>query len=522
MHFSEPHPPLWLSPSDATRYPPLSGPLDTDVVVVGGGITGLTTAYLLQRQGVQVVLMELHRLAEGETGHTTAHLTELVDRRYHLLEHAHGRRGARQVAESSRAAIELMARLCEELHLHCTFMRVPAFLYTERDAHLHLLEKEMEALQRVGLSATLTRQVPLPFPVKLAIRVEHQAQLHPRAYLLPLAERFSSDGGRIFEQTRVLNVEDGRPCRVTTQHGTVNAAAVVVAANVPIHNKFLLLTRIAAYRTSVVAGPSAWPVPPGLYWDTETPYHYTRTQRTSSGNMLIVGGEDHKVGKPPDKDGAYPCLEAYARDRFGLSATFRWSGQVVESVDGLPFIGLNPGSRHVYVATGYSGTGMTWGTVAGMLLSDEIQGLHNPWASLYGASRIKPLAQAKSYLAENLDFPTHLIRDRFQRGEVTSLSEVKRGEGRLMQVRGKMLAVYRDEAGEVSVVSAVCRHLGCHVGWNSAERTWDCPCHGARYDAVGRVLNGPAVEDLEPPRTETRPGDTQSAPSEGGTQEDAP
>lgn len=509
-HYTEPHPSLWMATSERTSYPPLEGELGVDVVVVGGGITGLTVAALLQRQGLEVAVLELHRVAEGETGHTTAHLTELTDRRYHVLESKFGQRGARLVAESSRAAIEFIGAMANELGAECGFARVPAYLYAEKARHARELEKEVEAARRAGVAAELTREVPLPFPVELALRVPDQAQVHPREYLLPLARDFVARGGRIFELTRVLGVHDGVPCRVETERGVVTADHVVVAANVPVNNKVFLITKIAPYRTYAVAAPVTHPLPPGLYWDTEDPYHYTRTHRTWDGEFLIVGGEDHKVGTEDDTEGPYRRLDAYLRDRFRLTATHRWSGQIIEPADGLPFIGLNSAARHVYVATGYSGTGMTFGTVAAMVVSDLILGVPNPWAALYDATRIKPLAQAKDFIAENLDYPAHLIRDRFRRSEVASLAEVPRGEGRLMQVDGRMLAVFRDGDGGVHATSAVCKHMGCHVAWNTAERTWDCPCHGARYDAYGHVLNGPAVEDLDPvestpPSEEERP-----------------
>jgi glycine/D-amino acid oxidase-like deaminating enzyme/nitrite reductase/ring-hydroxylating ferredoxin subunit len=516
MEYVEPNPSLWMTTSTRSHYPPLSGDGVADVVVVGGGITGLTAAWLLQRQGRRVVLVEMHRIAVGETGHTTSHLTELTDRRYHVLESKFGRQGAHKVADSSRAAIELIAQLSSELGVDCGFERVPAFLYTEREAHIRELEKEVEAAQRVGLVAQLTRTVPLPFPVKLAIRVENQAQVHPREYLLPLAAAFVERGGRIHEMTRVLNVHDGAPCVVETEHGTLRADSVVVAANVPVNNKVFLITKIAPYRTYVVAAKLEKPFPPGLFWDTEDPYHYTRRHLTAEGEYLIVGGEDHKVGKEDDTEQRYAKLAAYVRERFGLVPTHRWSGQIIEPVDGLPFIGLNSASRHVYVATGYSGTGMTFGTVGGMVVSDLIAGRPNPWADLYDATRVRPLAQAKDYIAENLDFPAHLIRDRFQKGEVQSLAEVPRGEGRLMQVNGRMLAVARDEDGEVHAVSAVCKHMGCHVGWNTAEKTWDCPCHGSRFDPAGQVLNGPATQGLEPVEPSAPPLEAEEGASPQG------
>jgi Rieske Fe-S protein len=269
-----------------------------------------------------------------------------------------------------------------------------------------------------------------------------------------------------------------------------------------VNNRLLLHTKIAAYRSYAIAHEvrrSEAPSEPGLFWDTDDPYHYTRVQQIAGRTYLIVGGEDHRTGEEPDTDACYERLLAYARQRFGMDeAKYRWSGQIIEPVDGLPFIGLNTASRHVYVATGYAGNGITFGTLAGMIVSDLVLGHANPYASLYDATRVKPIASAYDYVAENAPFPAHLLKDR-----LTSVGTVDRpveslrpGEGGILSTAEGKVAVCRDRAGSIHSCSAVCTHLGCDVAWNHAEQTWDCPCHGSRFSPEGKVINGPAVTDL--------------------------
>jgi glycine/D-amino acid oxidase-like deaminating enzyme/nitrite reductase/ring-hydroxylating ferredoxin subunit len=488
---------LWRETSGRRGFPRLAGDRDADVLVIGAGVSGLTAALLLQRAGRRALLVEARRIGAGETGNTTAHLTEIVDTRYHVLESRFGREGARGAAESSRAAIDRMEAFSRELGDACGFSRVPAYLYAEDDAQRRELEEELAALQRVGTDAALTDSLPLPISTRGAIRVERQAQLHPMRYLAGLAERLVDAGGELLEETRVLEVEDGEPCVVTTAGGVVRAREVLVLTNQPISSKVALHTKIAAYRTYAVAARPRGPWRPGLFWDMQDPYHYVRSQETSAGTFVIVGGEDHKTGHKRDTAGCFRSLERYAVDRLGLGpAEYRWSGQVVEPVDGLPFIGKSSGADHVYVATGFTGNGMTFGTVSAMVLSDLVLGRPSAWAELYDATRIKPLAQAREYVTENVDFPTHLVRDRLARGEVSGAEEIRPGEGRLLRHDGKMLAVSRDEAGTLHARSAICTHLGCHVQWNEGERTWDCPCHGSRFAVDGSVVNGPATKAL--------------------------
>jgi glycine/D-amino acid oxidase-like deaminating enzyme/nitrite reductase/ring-hydroxylating ferredoxin subunit len=493
------HASVWIATAKGPGRPRLHGDLDTDVCVVGGGIAGLTAARLAQRAGLRVALVEASRLAARDSGHTTAHLTELLDAGYVTIRAHFGREGAVLAAASMRAAIEQIARLAEEEGIACHLDRVPGWRYAERESERRGLEEECQAMREAGLRARLVREAPLPFATRGAIKVDDQAQFHPREYLVGLADRIAAAGGRLFEGTRALKIREGTPCEVETAHGTISCREVIVATHAPVSSRFALQTKIAPYRTYAVAARGATLPPPGLYYDSQDPYHYTRTQQTSKGTFLVVGGEDHKVGHEHDTAQRFAALDRYVKERFpGAEIAYRWSGQIVEPADGLAFIGRAPAARRVWVATGFSGTGMTFGTLAGMMIVDGIAGRESPFARLYDATRVKPLAQARRYLAENADVAKRLAKDRLDRGEVASLAAVPRGEGRLVRVGGKMIAAYRAADGGLQCLSAVCTHLGCHVQWNDAERSWDCPCHGSRFDVAGRVLNGPAVKALKP------------------------
>jgi len=490
---------LWSETAPTPRYPALAGDVTYDVAVIGGGITGISTACLLQQAGRRVAVIEARRIGKGETGKTTAHLTAALDTRYHVLASRFGADGARLVADGQRAAIDRIGRFVDELKIGCDFRRVPGFLYAERPEEKDELLREAEAARRAGVTAAVKSAVPLPFPTLLGLRFEDQATFHPRLYLQALAEAFVAAGGAIHEETQVVDVQDGDPCRMITDRGVVTAAAVIVAAHVPITNRFLLHTQLAAYRTYGISMEMPFATD-GLFWDMGDPYHYARLQRIADRTYVIVGGEDHKVGEEDDTTIPFERLEAYvrARYRYEPAATdYRWSGQIIESADGLPYVGRNSLSSHVFVATGYGGNGMTNGTLAAMVLADEVCGRRSRFRELLDATRIKPLAAAKAFVAENVDYPKHLLKDRLPLPGAAELARLAPGEGEVLSLRGQRLAVYRNANGELSALSPVCTHLGCLVHWNTTEKSWDCPCHGSRFDPHGRILNGPAVTPLE-------------------------
>jgi glycine/D-amino acid oxidase-like deaminating enzyme/nitrite reductase/ring-hydroxylating ferredoxin subunit len=493
----------WLLSPLATERPPLTAGTDTEVCVVGAGIAGLTTAWLLAREGVRVTVLDALGIAGGETQRTTAHLaSELDDRLFHV-ERIHGTRGMRTAIESHAGAIDQIEATVAELGIDCGFRRVDGYLMLGPGHDEELLQRELEAARRAGrLDVALVANAPLPsFSSGPCLRFPDQGQFHPLHYLTSLARAIEERGGRIHGGTHVTEVHGGKDPHVVTRAGQrVRARAVVVATNSPIHHRVLLQTKLSAYLTYAIAlrAPHST-FPPLLLWDTADPYHYVRMHEEpgSAELLVIVGGEDHRTGQQQDGEARHQRLEQWARERFpGLGPVVnRWAGEVMETIDGLAFIGRDT-QDNVYVAAGDSGMGMTHGTIAGMVLSAQIQGREHPWAALYDATR-KPVKAAGDYVVENAKTAARYA-DWLSPADVGSSREIENGCGALVREGIKKVAVYRDENGESHRFSAVCPHLKCIVQWNDVAKTWDCPCHGSRFDKLGKVIHGPATSDLEP------------------------
>jgi glycine/D-amino acid oxidase-like deaminating enzyme/nitrite reductase/ring-hydroxylating ferredoxin subunit len=485
------------------RHAPLAADVTADVCVVGAGIAGLSVAYECARLGRKVVVLEDGVIGSGETGRTTAHLVNALDDRYHELEKKHGEDGARLAAQSHTAAIERVGTIVREEQIACQYELVDGYLFVPPGQDAAVLETERAAAERAGLSVERLERTPVPeLDVGPCLRFPRQAQLHPLRYLVGLAEAIERRGGVIFGGTHAAEVRGGDPGQVRTSAGrTVTAAAVVVATNTPINDRLVVHTKQAAYRTYVLAyrlRPGA--VPRALFWDTGSPYHYVRVASFVDGGagaeeLLLVGGEDHRTGATDDAEERFARLDRWTHERFPVrEIAYRWSGQVLEPVDSLAFLGANPAdAKNVFVATGDSGNGMTHGVIAGLLLSELVAGRDHPWKDLYAPNRIRLSAAprwARENLAEVAGGP-HVEREE-------RVADLERGQGIVVRRGTTPVAVYRDEQGALHACSAVCPHLGCAVGWNALEKTWDCPCHGSRFDANGRVLMGPANRDLPP------------------------
>ncbi len=507
---------VWIDTAEIPDFSPLSHDVATGVCIVGAGIAGMTTAYHLARAGVQVVVIDDGPIGGGETSRTTAHLTAALDDRYYHLEHLHGQEGARIAAESHMAAINRMEEIAQAEKIECDFERLDGYLFLGGDSKRKELEDELEATHRASISdTTLVERAPLNgFDTGVALRFPNQAQFHPLKYLSGLARAFVRNGGKIYTGTHAEKIEEGAPCRVTTSDGhVISADNVVVATNTPFNDWVTIHTKQAAYRTYVIGvRVKKGVIPRNLYWDTPDPYHYIRLQQLADGSgdeVLIVGGEDHKTGQPDfeETDEPFRCLEEWTRKHFSAvkSVEYKWSGQIIEPVDGMAYIGKNPGSnKHIWVATGDSGNGMTHGTVAGILLSDLIQGRENPWAKLYDPSRIS-LRATPEYIRENVNVAMQ-FKDYLTGGDVDKYNAIEPGSGAVVGKGKNKIAVYRDESGTIHERSAVCTHLYCIVDWNSTEKSWDCPCHGSRFDPYGKVLNGPAIVGLNPAEEEKPKG----------------
>jgi glycine/D-amino acid oxidase-like deaminating enzyme/nitrite reductase/ring-hydroxylating ferredoxin subunit len=491
--------PIWR-PRPSTRRTPDSLPRDVlDAIVVGGGVSGLTSALLLQRHGLTTAIFEQDRIGGGESGRTSAHLTTYPDVGFARLTDDFGFDGARAVASSLRGGLDLIERLAAEIE--CGFERVPAFLYTERDDDRERLQYEFDAAQAMVMASRLWPSAPLPFPTAGALELSAQAQCDPVKYLSGLDRLYTAAGGCIVEGVRVVAIADeGDRCRVTTIMGSAYARRVIAVTGAPITASLVLDTHLRANRTYVVAArirPSC-ALPHGLFWDTDAPYHYLRTARTAQGALLLVGGEDHRTGADGERE-AIARLETFVRSRFDVEQIVAaWSGQIEEPVDGLPYIGPREEGSHVYVASGYGGTGLTFATVAAQILSATIAGERCDHAHLYALGRAIPEQHWATYAAQNLAAAWALVSDPAAHSDGAAISQLKPGEGLVVQLEGERVAVARDTAGLIHAVSAICQHLGCDVAWNAVEQTWDCPCHGSRYDVDGRPLNGPTTEALQP------------------------
>ncbi len=496
MNARDGHHPVWLADVTPRRRPPLDRDLRVDVAIVGAGITGLTTAYLLQRQGFKTAVLEAHSIGRGTSGHTTAHVTAVFDHPFRQLASRFGDDKLALATRAAREAIDFIEATSRELRSNM-FLRVPAWRFTEDAAQIADLEQEEQEARKAGMRVSLVRDPPIPGGrAKAALVFEEQALFHPMRYLDAMAASVEELGGQLFEQTRAEEIEDGRPCRVVAAGHTVRADAVVHATHTPVGVVVSLQSRLGAFLSYVIAARVRGAVPLALMWDTMDPYHYVRPH-SPGGDLVLIGGEDHHTGRVGHNDRYFASLEGWARERFDVdSIDSRWCAELFEPADGLPYIGRIPGNDHVYAATGFSGTGMTSGTLAAHVITDLIRGAPTAYEDLYSPGRVKPVASAPDFVRENAQVAWHLVRDRLKASDSHAASDVTPGQGRIVELDGNKAAVYRAPDGRLHVLSPVCTHLGCLVHWNEAGRTWDCPCHGSRFLPTGEVLAGPAVRPL--------------------------
>ncbi len=501
----EPSPSYWIDTAPQTRHPGLAGDLAVDVAIVGGGIVGLTTALLLKRAGRRVAVLEARGIGGQVTGRSTAKITAQHSLIYADLIRSFGEDGARLYAAANQTAIERMIAFIAELGIDCALERKAAYAYTTDSEKLDQIRAEVEAARTLGLPASFVDSCPLPFPIAGAVRFDQQAQFHPLRYCQAFARAIEGDGSFVFERTRVQGIEEGEPCRVTAPTGTVTAQDVVIATNLPVINRGQFFAKAFPRAHLVVAAPIAEAkAPDGMFISIDQPTHSIRTTPhdgagMGAGRMLIVVNGGFKTGHQGDTEAGYDELEQWVRRHFEVGPlAARWFNEDFDSMDGVPYIGrIDSRARHLWVGTGFRAWGITHGTVAGILLTDLIQGRTNPWAEFYDATRIKPLASARRFLSENIGVARHFLTGRLGRDGNLSVKDVQTGQAGVFDTDDGKVAVYRDEDGAVHAVSAICPHLGCTVAWNNGERSWDCPCHGSRFSFDGDILHGPATARLE-------------------------
>jgi len=498
--------PYW---SDAARLPKfarLRKDLRVDVVVIGGGITGTTAAYLLRRAGATVALLERDRVDTAETAHTTAHLTYVTDSRLQDLVQNFGRDHAQAAWDAGAAAIEQIHRIVEEEKIECEFAWVPGYLHAPAKGtagDTTSLQEDARLARELGFDATFLEKVP--FIGVPGIAFANQAKFHPAKYLRGLLLALRAQGGHVHENTEASSIEIDPP-RIKANGHTIHCKYIVIATHVPLQgatgttSAALFQTKLASYNTYAIGAkiPSG-AVPEASFWDTADPYFYLRIDRRRGYDYAILGGADHKTGQTSNPQQHYGRVAKRLGQLFPKAIIdHRWSGQVVETNDGLPYMGET--APHQFVATGFSGNGMTFGTVAAMMAADAFAGRRNPWSGLFDVHRKKVLGGTWNYLKENKDYPYYMAKQWLTKPGANSLRGITRGEGKIVLVDGQRLAAYRDDKGKLTTRSAVCPHMGCVVRWNGVEKTWDCPCHGSRFQATGEVMAGPAEGPLADPK----------------------
>jgi len=510
MHMTEQpqHEPIWHSEGLSFEGSVPAGPVD--VCIIGAGVAGMSVAYNLVRQGVRPLVLDDGPVGGGQTSCTTAHLASILDDRFSNLERVRGPQVAALAYQAHATAVDFIEKTCSREGIDCDFHRLNGFLFAPAGKPSDELDKEEQAARRAGAQVERLLKAPFPGNTGPCLRFARQGRSEPLRYLAGLAQVVREGGGQIVTGKGVDRLRGGASPWVQTRDGQrISARSIVVATNSPINDRVVIHTRQAPYMTYVVALDLPEPLgTDGLFWDTEDPYHYVREARGEGGRpVLLVGGEDHRTGLASNHEERWARLEAWARQLFpqvGKVQT-RWAGQVMETLDGLAYIGPNPRDENVFVVTGDSGMGMTHGTIAGLLLPDLITGHDHPWAGLFDPAR-QPLGTLGSYLYENAR-SAWCYADWIRPGEVSSTSQIPRGSGAVIRHGLSKQAVYRDEDGQLHICSAACPHLGGVVHWNEGEKTWDCPLHGSRFDAEGHVLNGPAAGDLQVLR---RPRETAS------------
>jgi glycine/D-amino acid oxidase-like deaminating enzyme/nitrite reductase/ring-hydroxylating ferredoxin subunit len=487
----------WIDSATPPRFPSLAGDLEADVAIVGGGLVGITAARLLKDEGLKVVVAEARTVGGEVTGKSTAKITSQHNITYTKIERKFGERGAQAYADANEAGLRRILDLADEHGIGCNIERKPAFTYTNDEKEVSRIEKEVELARRLGLPASLTRDTGLPFEVLQAMRWDDQAQFHPVKYVAGLAATIPGDGCHVFENSRVT---DWDPHRIETGQGSVKARHVIMATHMPLGQIGFFYAEAYPHIHPVIMGkvdPAR--APEGMYISVEQPRHSVRAHRDDAGDTwLIFAGPAFKAGHVDEERANFADLERFASDHFGVSADYRWTNEDYTPMDGAPFVGWSSSLTESYlVATGFNAWGISNGAAAAMVLTDIVAGRDNPWLGLYDATRVKPIAGGKEFAKGNAEVAAHLVGG-YMASKPKSFAELAPGDAAILKIDGENVAAFRDEQGRLHAVAAACTHMGCLVGWNETDRTWDCPCHGSRFELGGAVIHGPAVKALEP------------------------
>ena len=468
-----------------------------DVVIVGGGITGVTTALLLQNAGKKCLLLEAHNLCYGATGGTTAHINTLLDVPYTTIEKNFNKEKSKLVASSVKEAVSTIKRNVTKYAIDCNFSVTSATLFAQNDKQKDELDKISEATTEAGIQNNFIKKISIPVEFLKAIRVKGQAKFIPVRYVLGLAGEFEKAGGTIVQQCRFLNADEAENVTIETSKGKCTSRFLIYATHIP-PGVNLLHFRCVPYRSYAMAVTlKDKSYPDDLVYDMYDPYNYYRSQEIDGKNYFIVGGFDHKTAHEDNQEYCFLKLESHIRKHFDIKEIpYKWSSQYYESADGIPYIGQLPGHQKTFVATGYGGNGMPYSTVAALSLKRTICGEENPYRELYDPNRLKPVAGFTNFVSHNVDVVKQFASKFFSGEDLKELAGLASEEGRIINYKDEKLAVYKDENGVLHALSPVCTHVGCEVKWNNSERSWDCPCHGTRYSYDGRVMTGPATKNL--------------------------
>jgi len=495
-------PPLsyWMASTAQPEYPVLKEDINVDIAVVGGGIAGIFTSYLLNKPGIEIAILEADQILQGTTGYTTAKITSQHGLIYHKIKNQMGIEFAKQYSDANESAIRLIEETIKENNISCDYISQSAYDYTLEDKFCDKIREEVDVAISLGIKATYLERIPLPFQIKAAVRFENQAQFHPRKFLLPIAEKITKNGVQIYEKTRIVSIEEnenGSYSLVTSQGNKVTAEKVIIASHYPFYNKpTFYFTRIYPERSYVVGIKAKENYPGGMYITAEEPTRSLRSHMTEQGQLIFIGGEHHKTGQGEDTTKHYEKLIDFANQTFTVEQMpYRWSTQDCMTLDDLPYVGqFTSKTPNMYIATGYGKWGMTNSIASAMIIRDLIFKGESPWQDVYNPSRHTIAASTKNFVVENLNVAGKIMQGKFS--PIPDDVDVKLDEGKIIELNGQRTGVYKDLKGNLHIVDTTCQHMGCELFWNAAEKTWDCPCHGSRFNYDGEIVEGPAVQPL--------------------------